>query len=111
MCWGRGFRAAGDQGRSPRRHGKLLANVKIGPASDPATQLGPVISAAQRDRCAHFTQAAVEAGGRVVCGGKRPEGYRQGLLLGANGARPAGQFQPRRAGGDLRAGGRRDRLP
>jgi aldehyde dehydrogenase (NAD+) len=58
---------------------KLLADVKIGPASDPATQLGPVISAAQRDRCAHFTQAAVEAGGRVVCGGKRPEGIAKGF--------------------------------
>lgn len=58
---------------------KLLANVKIGPASDPATQLGPVISAAQRDRCEHFTRAAVEAGGRVVCGGKRPEGIDKGF--------------------------------
>ncbi|MEE4453919.1 aldehyde dehydrogenase family protein [Novosphingobium resinovorum] len=58
---------------------KLLAGVKIGPASDPATQLGPVISAAQRDRCEHFTQAAVAAGGRVVCGGKRPEGFDKGF--------------------------------
>lgn len=57
----------------------LLSDVKIGPASDSATQLGPVISAAQRDRCAHFTQAAVEAGGRVVCGGKRPEGIAKGF--------------------------------
>ncbi|WP_404479743.1 aldehyde dehydrogenase family protein [Novosphingobium sp. BL-52-GroH] len=57
----------------------LLATVRIGPAGDPATQLGPVISAAQRDRCAHFTRAAVEAGGRVVCGGKRPEGLDQGF--------------------------------
>ncbi|MFT4053660.1 MAG: aldehyde dehydrogenase family protein [Novosphingobium sp.] len=58
---------------------KLLAGVRIGPASDPATQLGPVISAAQRDRCEHFTKAAVEAGGRVVCGGKRPEGFDKGF--------------------------------
>jgi aldehyde dehydrogenase (NAD+) len=49
-----------------------LANVKIGVASDPATQLGPVISAAQRARCEHFTAAAVAAGGKVVTGGKRP---------------------------------------
>lgn len=57
---------------------KMLSGVKIGPASDPATQLGPVISAAQRDRCEHFTQAAVDAGGKVVCGGKRPEGMDKG---------------------------------
>jgi aldehyde dehydrogenase (NAD+) len=42
-------------------------------------QLGPVISAAQRDRCEHFTNAAVAAGGRVVCGGKRPEGLDKGF--------------------------------
>lgn len=58
---------------------KLLAGVKIGPASDPATQLGPVISAGQRDRCEHFTKEAVEAGGRVVCGGRRPEGFDKGF--------------------------------
>lgn len=58
---------------------KALENVKIGPASDPATQLGPVISAAQRDRCERFTREAVEAGGRVVTGGKRPEGFDKGF--------------------------------
>lgn len=57
---------------------RALANLKIGPASDPATQLGPVISATQRDRCEHFTRAAVEAGALVVCGGKRPEGFDKG---------------------------------
>ncbi|MDG2004229.1 MAG: aldehyde dehydrogenase family protein [Novosphingobium sp.] len=57
-----------------------LANTKIGVASDPETQLGPVISAAQRDRCEHFTKAAVEAGGRVVCGGKRPDGLDKGFF-------------------------------
>jgi aldehyde dehydrogenase (NAD+) len=57
---------------------KMLSGVKIGPANDPGTQLGPVISAAQRDRCEHFTNAAVAAGGKVVCGGKRPEGLDKG---------------------------------
>ena len=57
----------------------MMQNIKIGPASDPATQLGPVISAAQRDRCDHFTTAAVAAGGRVVTGGKRPAGLDKGF--------------------------------
>ena len=57
---------------------ELYRKVKIGPASDPATQTGPVISAAQRARCEHFTKAAVEHGGRVVCGGKRPEHLAKG---------------------------------
>ncbi len=56
-----------------------LANAKIGPASDPETQLGPVISAAQRDRCERFTNAAVEGGGKVVCGGKRPDHLDKGF--------------------------------
>ncbi len=59
----------------------MLANVKIGVASDPTTQLGPVISAAQRARCEHFTQAAVDAGGRVVTGGKRPAGLDKGFFF------------------------------
>jgi aldehyde dehydrogenase (NAD+) len=50
----------------------LLEKLRVGPASDPATQTGPVISAAQRDRCERFTRLAVEHGGRVVAGGKRP---------------------------------------
>ncbi|MBW8783690.1 MAG: aldehyde dehydrogenase family protein [Novosphingobium sp.] len=58
-----------------------VANVKIGPANDPATQLGPVISAAQRDRCEHFTRAAVEGGGRVVTGGKRPAEFNKGFYF------------------------------
>jgi len=58
-----------------------LANVKIGVASDPATQLGPVISAGQRARCEHFTEAAVKAGGRVVTGGKRPAGFDKGFFF------------------------------
>jgi aldehyde dehydrogenase (NAD+) len=58
-----------------------VANVKIGHANDPATQLGPVISANQRARCEHFTQAAVAGGGRVVAGGKRPEGFDKGYYF------------------------------
>jgi aldehyde dehydrogenase (NAD+) len=50
----------------------LMGKLKVGPANDPDTQTGPVISAAQRARCEHFTAAAVAAGGRVVTGGKRP---------------------------------------
>jgi aldehyde dehydrogenase (NAD+) len=50
----------------------MVSSLKIGRSDDPATQLGPVISAAQRARCEHFTNAAVEAGGTVVAGGKRP---------------------------------------
>lgn len=56
-----------------------LETLTIGDPADPRTQVGPVITAAQRDRCAHYVAAAVDAGARVVAGGKRPahldEGY------------------------------------
>lgn len=51
-----------------------LANVVIGDAEDPGTQMGPLISEAQLARCERFVQLAVEAGGRIVCGGKRVQG-------------------------------------
>lgn len=59
----------------------MMQRIRIGPASDPATQTGPVISAAQRDRCAHFVAAAVEQGGAVVCGGRRPAGLDKGYYF------------------------------
>lgn len=54
------------------------ARIKVGAPTDPATTMGPVISAAQRDRCAHIVAAAVERGGRVVYGGGRPSGLDRG---------------------------------
>ncbi len=49
-----------------------FSTVRIGPADDPETRMGPVISAAQRTRCEAFTALAVEHGGRVITGGTRP---------------------------------------
>ncbi|MDE2405344.1 MAG: aldehyde dehydrogenase family protein [Sphingomonadales bacterium] len=50
----------------------LLEAVRIGPASDPASELGPVINAAAVARCERFVAEAVAHGGTVVTGGKRP---------------------------------------
>jgi aldehyde dehydrogenase (NAD+) len=59
----------------------MMAMIKVGPASDPATQTGPVISAAQRARCEHFVAQAVAHGGRVVTGGKRPAHLDKGFYF------------------------------
>ena len=59
----------------------MMAKIKVGPASDPATQTGPVISAAQRARCEHFVAQAVAHGGRVVTGGKRPAHLDKGFYF------------------------------
>lgn len=55
--------------------------LKVGPPSDPTALLGPVISAAERDRCEHFVSLAEEHGGKVMCGGKRPDGLDRGYYF------------------------------
>ncbi len=60
-----------------------FSKIKVGPASERDTQLGPVISAAQRARCEHFVELAVRDGGRVVAGGKRPAHLERGYFFEA----------------------------
>jgi aldehyde dehydrogenase (NAD+) len=58
-----------------------FANLVIGDPADPKTQLGPVISAAQRERCERYVELAVAAGAKVVCGGRRPPGLERGFFF------------------------------
>jgi aldehyde dehydrogenase (NAD+) len=59
----------------------LLGKVRVGPASDPSTQLGPLISVGQRARCEMFAQVAVNQGARIVAGGKRPAHLKKGFFF------------------------------
>ena len=43
--------------------------------------MGPVISAAQRDKCERYVQLAEEHGGKVFCGGGRPAGLDRGYYF------------------------------
>jgi aldehyde dehydrogenase (NAD+) len=52
--------------------------LKVGDPTDPSTVVGPLISAAQRERNERYVAAAVEAGATIVAGGKRPEGLDKG---------------------------------
>ena len=58
-----------------------LSNTVIGDPTDSKTMMGPVISAAQRDRCQRFVDLAVEAGARVVCGGRPPTHLSKGYFF------------------------------
>lgn len=49
-----------------------LQAIRVGPADDPTTSMGPVISGAARDRIEAMVQAAVAAGARIAFGGGRP---------------------------------------
>ena len=62
----------------------MMAGVKLGDPMDPLTDLGPLVSYAQRDRVAGFVDRAVEAGAKVVTGGTAPGGpgaYYQPTLI------------------------------
>jgi aldehyde dehydrogenase (NAD+) len=54
------------------------ATIAVGDPTDPSTLMGPVISAAQRDRCERYVALAEEHGGKVAFGGRRPEGFERG---------------------------------
>ena len=48
--------------------------IRLGHGASDRTQMGPVISAQQRDRVLALVAGAVEEGARVLCGGKSPSG-------------------------------------
>jgi acyl-CoA reductase-like NAD-dependent aldehyde dehydrogenase len=51
-----------------------MSTIAVGPGLSPNTQLGPLISAEQRERVEGYVASGVEEGARVVVGGKRPGG-------------------------------------
>ena len=55
--------------------------LKVGPPSDPEAMVGPLITAAQRERCERFVALAVDDGATVVCGGGRPAGLDRGYYF------------------------------
>src|SRR6202034_1313548 len=50
------------------------ATIKVGDPLDPATDLGPVISAEARDRILGYIDSGVRDGAPPVCGGGVPQG-------------------------------------
>ncbi|HEY2562619.1 MAG TPA: aldehyde dehydrogenase family protein, partial [Acidimicrobiales bacterium] len=57
------------------------AGISVGPPSDSTALMGPVITAAQRERCERFVALAEEHGGKVVQGGGRPAGLERGYYF------------------------------
>jgi len=56
----------------------------IGPGTDPASEMGPLVTAAHRDRVAGYVDAGVSAGASLVVDGRRLEiaGHEDGFFLG-----------------------------
>ena len=57
------------------------ARISVGPPSDETAMMGPLITAAQRERCERFVTVAEEHGGKVVVGGGRPPGLERGYYF------------------------------
>jgi aldehyde dehydrogenase (NAD+) len=49
-----------------------IASIGYGDPADPSNLMGPLISAAQRDRVLDYISSAVDDGGTIVAGGARP---------------------------------------
>ncbi|MGC4250204.1 MAG: aldehyde dehydrogenase family protein [Sphingobium sp.] len=52
--------------------------LPIGDPLDPATRIGPLATAAARDRTERFVERARQEGGRIVTGGQRPKAFPRG---------------------------------
>jgi acyl-CoA reductase-like NAD-dependent aldehyde dehydrogenase len=50
--------------------------LRVGPGTDPATQVAPMVHHRHRDQVAAYVDLAREEGARVLCGGAVPEGDR-----------------------------------
>ncbi|MET7568460.1 aldehyde dehydrogenase family protein [Streptomyces sp. NPDC005492] len=58
-----------------------LAGVRVGDPAEADTTMGPLISAAQRDKVEKLIRVGEEEGARIVCGGKRPAGLDRGYFM------------------------------
>jgi len=57
------------------------SGLRIGPPTDPAASLGPLINAAAREKCERIVKLAEDHGGKVHSGGGRPPGLDRGYYF------------------------------
>jgi betaine-aldehyde dehydrogenase len=62
-----------------RRFLEATAKVRLGATDSRTTDMGPLISAAQRDRAEGYVERARRAGATIRCGGRRPGGLKKGF--------------------------------
>lgn len=59
----------------------MVKGLQVGDALDPATQIGPMVSARQRDRVESYIAKGASQGGRITVGGERPTGLDRGWFV------------------------------
>lgn len=55
--------------------------IKLGPGTDPNTQMGPLVSKEQLERVAGYVDSGTKEGAKILCGGKRPEALGKGFFF------------------------------
>jgi acyl-CoA reductase-like NAD-dependent aldehyde dehydrogenase len=60
---------------------RLAATIKIGDPREAGVQMGPLVSAAQRERVERFIAKGKEEGATIACGGKRPAHLPRGYYV------------------------------
>jgi acyl-CoA reductase-like NAD-dependent aldehyde dehydrogenase len=60
---------------------KMQTHLKVGDPLDKSTVVGPLITAAHRNRVEHYIASARDEGAEVVAGGGRPSGLDKGFYL------------------------------
>jgi len=62
-----------------------LPKVRVGPGSDPAAEMGPLVTREHRDKVASYLDKAADAGATVVADGRQAEIYGEdGFFLGVS---------------------------
>lgn len=57
------------------------SEIRIGDPNDMETEMGPLATAAQREHIEDVLRRSTEAGAKIVCGGRRPEGVERGFYF------------------------------
>lgn len=60
---------------------ELARSLVVGPQLEPATQIGPLVAARQRERVEHYIQKGRADGARITVGGGRPRGLDKGWYI------------------------------
>jgi malonate-semialdehyde dehydrogenase (acetylating)/methylmalonate-semialdehyde dehydrogenase len=61
-----------------------LEKVKVGPGTDPASEMGPLVTREHRDRVAGYLDVGAEEGATIVADGRAFESKGDGFYLGAS---------------------------
>ena len=59
-----------------------MEKLRIGPGDDPASEMGPLVTAEHRDRVADYVRQGAEAGARIVVDGREARFAGDGFFLG-----------------------------